>query len=121
MYKDYSMEELEELRKELLREHENYKAQGLKLNMARGKPAPDQLKLSEAMLKDDLGDCLTADGTDCRNYGVLDGIPEAKELLRPMLGVAMDEIIVGGNASLQLMYDTIMMAMLLGVPGVKKP
>ncbi|MBP3857025.1 MAG: aminotransferase class I/II-fold pyridoxal phosphate-dependent enzyme [Ruminiclostridium sp.] len=121
MYKDLSMEQLQQLLKELQKEHENYKAQGLKLNMARGKPAPAQLKLSEEMLKDDLGDCLAADGTDCRNYGVLDGIPEAKELLRPMLGVGMDEIIVGGNSSLQLMYDTIMMAMLLGVPGGKKP
>ena len=81
MYKDLSMEQLKQLLSELQKQHDEYKAQGLKLNMARGKPAPDQLKLSEAMLKDDLGDCLAADGTDCRNYGVLDGIPEAKELL----------------------------------------
>ena len=121
MYKDLSMEQLKQLLSELQKQHDEYKAQGLKLNMARGKPAPDQLKLSEAMLKDDLGDCLAADGTDCRNYGVLDGIPEAKELLRPMLGVGMDEIIVGGNSSLQLMYDTIMMALHFGVPGGRKP
>ena len=121
MYKDLSMEQLKQLLAELQKKHDDYKAQGLKLNMARGKPAPNQLALSAAMLKDDLGDCLAADGTDCRNYGVLDGIPEAKELLRPMLGVGMNEIIVGGNSSLQLMYDTIMMSMLLGVPGGRKP
>lgn len=121
MYKDLTMEQLKQLLEELRKEHDEFKAQGLKLNMARGKPAPVQLKLSEAMLKDDLGDCLAADGTDCRNYGILDGIPEAKELLRPMLGVGMDEIIVGGNSSLQLMYDTIMMSLHFGVVGGKKP
>ena len=121
MYKDLSMEQLKQLLTELQKEHAEYKAQGLKLNMARGKPSPAQLALTAPMLKDDLGDCIASDGTDCRNYGVLDGIPEAKELLRPMLGVEADEIIVGGNSSLQLMYDTIMMAMVLGVPGGRKP
>lgn len=60
-------------------------------------------------------------GVDCRNYGVLDGIEEAKRLCMPMLGVAHDEIIIGGNSSLQLMYDTMARAMLLGVLGGDKP
>ena len=121
-YKELSMDQLQELIRELTAKHEEYKAQGLKLNMARGKPAPDQLKLTEGMLKYDFeGDYCASDGTDCRNYGVLDGIPEAKELMRPMLGVGMDEIIVGGNSSLQLMYDCIMTALHFGVPGGKKP
>ncbi len=97
-------------------------AKGLKLDMSRGKPNSDQLDLSIEMLTHCLdGECVSKNGTDCRNYGVLDGIDEAKELCMPMLGVSKDEIIIGGNSSLQMMYDTIARAMLLGVLGGDKP
>ena len=119
MYRDYSVEQLEELKKELAAQYESYKARNLKLDMSRGKPAPDQLNLSIEMLTHCLdGDYQSENGIDCRNYGVLDGIPEAKALMRPLLGVSDDEIIVGGNSSLQLMYAR---AMLLGVLGGDKP
>ena len=97
-------------------------AKGLKLDMSRGKPAPSQLDLTLDMLTHCLdGECISENGTDCRNYGILDGIKEAKDLCMPMLGVKEDEIIIGGNSSLQLMYDTIARAMLLGVLGGDKP
>ncbi len=122
MYSEYSAEQLKELEKELTAKYEDYKARNLKLDMSRGKPAPDQLNLSIDMLTHCLdGDYKSENGIDCRNYGVLDGIPEAKELMRPLLGVSNEEIIVGGNSSLQLMYDTIARAMLLGVLGGDKP
>ncbi len=122
MYREYTSEQLNELKKELVAQYEAYKAKNLKLDMSRGKPAPEQLNLSIEMLTHCLdGDYKSENGIDCRNYGVLDGIPEAKELMRPLLGVGEDEIIVGGNSSLQLMYDTIARAMLLGVYGGEKP
>lgn len=122
MYKDYSQAQLQELFKELTAQYEAYKAKNLKLDMSRGKPASEQLDLTIEMLTHCLdGDYKSENGIDCRNYGVLDGIPEAKELMMSMLDVKEDEIIVGGNSSLQLMYDTIARAMLLGVLGGDKP
>ena len=122
MYKDYSEDKLNELFKELTAQYEEYKAKNLKLDMSRGKPAAEQLDLTIDMLTHCLdGDYKSENGIDCRNYGVLDGIPEAKELMMSMLDVKEDEIIVGGNSSLQLMYDTIARAMLLGVLGGDKP
>lgn len=122
MYKELSKEKLAELKAQLEKQYEDYKALGLKLDMSRGKPAPEQLDLSKEMLTHCLdGDYISETGIDCRNYGVLDGIYEAKRLLMPMLGVGRYEIIIGGNSSLQLMYDTIARAMLLGVLGGRKP
>lgn len=115
-----SKEELSVLKKELLEQYAEYKSKGLKLDMSRGKPGADQLDLSNGMFNRDRG-YLTENGTDCRNYGILDGIPEAKKLFTPMLGVTENEIIVGGNSSLQLMYDAVSKAMLLGVYGGKQP
>lgn len=98
------------------------KEKGLNLTMARGIPAPEQLDLSINMLLHCLdGDYKSKNGTDCRSYGILDGIPEAKELFMEMLDVSADEVIVGGNSSLQIMYDTIIRAMQLGVLGSEKP
>ena len=103
-------------------QYEAFKSQGLKLDMSRGKPSPAQLDLSNDMLTCINGDCIKSEsGLDCRNYGVLDGIDEAKRLLAPMLGVNINEVIVGGNSSLQLMYDTIMKAMVLGTKDSDKP
>ncbi|MFT3951638.1 MAG: aminotransferase class I/II-fold pyridoxal phosphate-dependent enzyme [Oscillospiraceae bacterium] len=100
-----------------------FKAQDLKLDMSRGKPAPEQLDTAAGLL-DALksGDMLAAaDGTDARNYGGLDGIPEAKALFAEMMGVAPDEIFVGGNSSLNLMYDAVAKALIFGVDAASKP
>lgn len=122
MFQEMTKEELTKIKDELTAKYREYQARGLSLDMSRGKPAPEQLDLSIEMLRHCLdGDYQSKNGIDCRNYGVLDGIPEAKELMMPMLGVSADEIIIGGNSSLQLMYDTISRAMLLGVLGGEKP
>ncbi|MEG2378433.1 MAG: aminotransferase class I/II-fold pyridoxal phosphate-dependent enzyme, partial [Clostridia bacterium] len=91
---------------------------GLKLNMARGKPGPDQLDLCEGMLT-----CVATsgdakiNGVDTRNYGGVDGLPEMKAIFGEMLGVKAENIIVGGNSSLNMMYDTVARAMIFGVLG----
>lgn len=120
--KDYSAFELESFYQQVLKEYNEITAKGLNLDMSRGKPTPEQLDLTLEMLTHCLdGDHISERGVDCRNYGVLDGIYEAKRLLMPMLGIGRYEIIIGGNSSLQLMYDTIAKAMLLGVKGSEKP
>ena len=114
--------ELIKLNEQAKQEYDALCAEGLKLDMSRGKPSPAQLDLSVEMLTHCLdGEYKSESGIDCRNYGILDGIEEAKKLCMPMLGVGHDEIIIGGNSSLQLMYDTIARAMLLGVLGGDKP
>ena len=118
-YSEMSREELLELKKELDRQYEEIKAQGLSLDMSRGKPGADQLNISMDMMDvlksgDDLK-CET--GVDCRNYGVLEGIPEAKRLLGEMAEVNPDEIIIYGNSSLNVMFDTIARCMMKGVMG----
>ncbi len=101
---------------------EEYKQRGLKLDMSRGKPSTEQLDLSNEMLTHCLdGDHFSESGVDCRNYGVLDGIYEAKRLFMDMIGVGRWEIIIGGNSSLQMMYDVLAKAMLLGVKGSPRP
>ncbi len=105
------------LKKQWNEEYDKFKAMNLQLNMARGKPSPEQLDLSMDMLDvlDSKSDLKGID--DYRNYGILDGIPEAKELFSKMLGVSTDEIIIGGNASLNLMYDIIADSYAFGVNG----
>ena len=122
LYTQMTREQLSAEKQKLEKEYDAYKAKGLKLDMSRGKPAPEQLNLSLDMLLHCLdGNSKSSNGIDCRNYGVLDGIPEAKALFTEMLGVNNDELIVGGNSSLQLMYDTLIRAMQLGVLGSDKP
>ncbi len=109
-YCEMSREELLDLKKELDREFDEIKAEGLALDMSRGKPAPDQLDLSMKMMEVLAGDadlkCET--GVDCRNYGVIDGIPEAKRLLGEMSEVDPENIIIYGNSSLNVMFDTVL-------------
>lgn len=122
MYNKLSKGELEALQKELREVYARLQAKGLKLDMSRGKPGDEQLDLTNEMLTHCLdGDHISETGVDCRNYGVLDGIYEAKRLFMPMLGVGRYEIIIGGNSSLQMMYGAISRAMLLGVLGGSKP
>ena len=103
--------------------YEQIKAKGLRLDMSRGKPGADQLSLTENVLSAVTGnaDCFASNGFDCRNYGVLDGIPEAKALFADILGVDSENVIVGGSSSLNLMYDEIARAMLFGVYGGDTP
>ena len=118
-YKDLSVEELEELKQELEKQYDDIKAKGLKLDMSRGKPSTEQLNLSMGMLdvlKAD-SDLVGVDGVDCRNYGVLDGITEAKQLLADMMEVPKDNIVIFGNSSLNVMYDTVARAMICGIMG----
>ena len=118
-YKELTKEELVELREKLEKEYKDAASKGLKLDMSRGKPSVAQLDLSKDML-----DVITSDsemktenGFDVRNYGVLDGIPEAKKIMADILGVSTDNVIVCGNASLNIMYDTISRAMVFGILG----
>lgn len=103
----------------LINQYGEFKAKGLNLDMSRGKPAPNQLDLSMPML--DLltsADILKAEnGMDTRNYGGIDGIPEAKKLFADILDVKPENVIVGGNSSLSLMYDSIARSMTFGVLG----
>ncbi|MCI8663991.1 MAG: aminotransferase [Hungatella sp.] len=118
-YAEMTREELQTLRKELKIKYREFQGKDLKLDMSRGKPSVDQLDLSMGMMdvlsSDD--DLTCDDGTDCRNYGVLDGISEAKELLADMMEVHPDQIIIYGNSSLNVMYDTISRSMTHGVMG----
>jgi DNA-binding transcriptional MocR family regulator len=90
------------------------KAAGLALDMTRGKPCAEQLDLSLGMLE--LRDYRAAAGSDCRNYGLLEGLPEVRRLFAEILEVEPDDVIVGGNSSLALMHDTVVQALLKGMP-----
>ena len=118
-YTEMNKEELQALKKELDAQFAEVKAQGLALDMSRGKPSAAQLDLSMEMM-DVLGsgdDLKCETGVDCRNYGVIDGIPEAKRLLGEMSEVDPDHIIIYGNSSLNVMFDSIARSMTHGVMG----
>jgi DNA-binding transcriptional MocR family regulator len=121
MYKDLSKQELITLKAKLEKEYEALKSKGLKLDMSRGKPCKEQLDLANGMLTTCLGNYMSESGFDCRNYGLPDGIDEAKKLFAAILGTSTNEIIVGGNASLQMMYDTIARFRFLGVSEAQGP
>jgi DNA-binding transcriptional MocR family regulator len=99
---------------QFLEQYEQIKAKNLNLDMSRGKPGSDVLSFSNALLELPGSGYKSANGFDCRNYGILDGIPEAKELFAPIHGVNTENIIIGGNSSLQMMYDAITREMLVG-------
>ena len=118
-YAQRTKEELQQLKKELEKQYEDAKGKGLKLDMSRGKPSAAQLDLSMGIM-----DVLTSEsvlkteaGLDCRNYGVLDGIPEAKKLMADMMEVTPEQVIVYGNSSLNIMYDTVSRSVTHGVLG----
>ena len=101
---------------ELKLQYEQAKTKKLNLNMSRGKPAPSQLDLSNGLLET-MDTYITADGTDARNYGIGDGIPECKKLFVDLLGLQPQQIIMGGNSSLSMMFDTLASMCLFGTGG----
>ena len=108
-YVNCNKEDLEKEYAALVAEYEEVKGKGLKLNMARGKPGEDQLNLSRPLLDviNSSTDCITAHGADCRNYGELAGIDECKNFFAEIFDVDPSDVMVGGNSSLNMMFDTI--------------
>ncbi|MBW2466029.1 MAG: aminotransferase class I/II-fold pyridoxal phosphate-dependent enzyme, partial [Deltaproteobacteria bacterium] len=121
-YAELNKSELEALKEKLLVRYATFQEKKLTLDMTRGKPSPEQLDLAMEMLSGEIsGEYLTQNGVDCRNYGGLDGIAEAKKLFAEYMEVAEDEIIVGDSASLKMMHDTIMGAMVYGMVNSDRP
>ena len=122
-YKEMSKEELLEQKAELEKRVEEFKAMNLSLNMTRGKPAPNQLDMSNHMYDSLSSEGFKAeDGSDTRNYGVATGLPEVKKLFAEVIGARnADNIFIGNGSSLNLMFDTIMRAMVWGEHDSPKP
>lgn len=118
-YQEMSKEELLQEKAALEAEYAKIKEMGLSLDMSRGKPAAEQLDLSMGILDtvDAKSVVKSENGTDLRNYGVLDGIPEAKKLIGDMVGAKPENVIVYGNSSLNIMYDQIARAEIFGICG----
>ncbi|MBQ2249956.1 MAG: aminotransferase, partial [Clostridia bacterium] len=115
--------ELSALLAELREQYAAYQNKKLALDLSRGKPGAKQLDLLQGMLDciSSSSDCRTMDGFDCRNYGLLDGIKGAKIMFSELLGIREDELFIGGNSSLNLMYDAVARAMLYGVCDSDRP
>ncbi len=118
-YQEMTKEELLKEEESLKAAYEEYQKRDLSLNMARGKPSVEQLDMSMDMMDvlNSETDMISEDGTDVRNYGGLDGIPEAKRLMAEMMGCDEKNVIVFGNASLNIMFDTVSRSMTHGVCG----
>lgn len=118
-YREMSKEELAAVKNQLEKAYEEAKGKGLNLDMSRGKPSVSQLDMTMGIMDvlDSSGILKTEAGMDCRNYGLMDGIPEAKALMGEMMGVPAENVIVCGNASLTIMYDIVSRSMTHGVCG----
>ena len=123
LYKEMDKAMLSEKAEVLKKEYEDIKNLNLNLNMSRGVPCKEQLELSVSMLDivNSSVQCQTIDGQDCRNYGIMDGIPSCKNLMADMLSVTPDMVMVGGNSSLNMMFDTIACFMTKPVVEGEKP
>lgn len=119
VYAEMSKDELLGLKSELEKAYQAFKDQGLSLDMSRGKPCPQQMDLAMGMMDvfHSSADLTSEDGIDCRNYGVLDGLPEAKRLMASMMNCKAERMIIYGNSSLNIMYDSISRSMTHGVMG----
>ena len=122
-YSSMTVEQLKIEKEKLDVKYKEVKEKGLSLDLSRGKPGKDQLDLMTGMLDciSTAEDCKSENGVDCRNYGVLDGIPEAKRMFASLLGLPQEYILIGGNSSLCLMYDAVSRAMMYGVAGSERP
>lgn len=118
-YRELSKEELLSLKDQLEKDFEVVKGKGLKLDMSRGKPSVAQLDMGMDIFDvlNSKSDMKSMNGVDVRNYGVLDGLDEAKQMMADIMGVSMENVIVYGNASLNIMYDAVSSAMIHGVMG----
>ncbi len=118
-YNQMSLEELKEEKAILEKEYEEYKKKGMKLDISRGKPSKDQLELSMPMMDtlNSTHELFGEDGTDARNYGLLAGVPEARRLMGEIMGADPSQVIVCGNSSLNIMYDTVARSYMFGVMG----
>lgn len=118
-YKDMTKEQLMQEKSELVKKYEEIKGYGLSLDMSRGKPGKEQLDITLPMMDvlASSSDYKCENGMDVRNYGVMDGIPEMKRLLVELLGYKAEQMILYGNSSLNVMYDTVARSMLFGVQG----
>lgn len=118
-YESMSTQELQQLQAQLKAGYAAFGSRGLKLDMSRGKPSAAQLELSMGMMDvlQSTSNLKCEEGVDCRNYGVMDGIAEAKRLLGEMIECPIDNIIIYGNSSLNVMYDTVSRSMTHGVMG----
>ena len=121
-FQQLSPQELQEIKQQLSQQYREFQSQKITLDMTRGKPCAEQLDLAMGLF-----DCADAshytaqDGSDCRNYGGLDGLAEAKALFSELMQVEVDEIIIGGNSSLNMMHDAFMRAMVNGVTANSSP
>ncbi len=118
-YREMSKDELTQQKAELIKQFEDAKGMGLKLDMSRGKPTSAQLDMTMGLMDalNSDSDMMTMDGIDTRNYGLMDGIIEAKHLLADVMSVPAENVIVYGNSSLSIMYDTISRSVTHGVMG----
>ncbi len=118
---DYSPEQLAEFEADVQKKYDEIASKGISLNMARGKPAPEQLDLSDNLLSLSIDECgvFAEDGSDCRNYGLLYGIPECRRLFGELLGVKPENVIACGSSSLNLMFDFIAQCSYSGISGQK--
>jgi len=115
-YCEMPVERLRELQKDLEHQYRNYSSRNLKLDMSRGKPSGSQLDLTNGIL-DRLDGYMVEGGIDARNYGCLEGIHEARKLFSDLLGIPRERLMIGGNSSLNMMYDTIVRHWVFGTHG----
>ena len=122
-YNEMSKEQLTEEFNKVKAEHDKFKKMSLKLDISRGKSSKEQTNLSTPILKiiDDENELIASNGVDTANYGGVDGLPEMKEIYAKMLGVDPSLVIIGGNSSLNMMFDTITRDMMFGVLNMYVP
>lgn len=122
-YSQMSAAERSDLHNGFMQDYKNFQSKNLALDMSRGKPSAKQVDLSRPMLNtvDQTTSLKAENGGDCANYGIPDGIPEARRLMAELIGVQPDEVFVGGNSSLNLMHDCMSFAYIHGTPFSKKP
>jgi DNA-binding transcriptional MocR family regulator len=121
-FQHLSPQELQEIKQQLSQQYREFQSKNITLDMTRGKPCLEQLDLSMGLFDcADASNYTAEDGSDCRNYGGLDGLAEAKALFSELMQVEVDEIIMGGNSSLNMMYDAFMRAMVNGVTANSSP